>query len=123
MGKNLSIVTISLLLLLASISAGQVFDVKSYGGQPNADITQALTKAWKAACAVAGSKVVISAGTYKLGVVTLLGPCKGAIEFHLQGTLQAPSDLSSFNGKDFWVSFQRINGLTVSGGGIFDGKG
>ena len=40
MGKNLSIVTISLLLLLASTSAGQVFDVKSYGGQPNADITQ-----------------------------------------------------------------------------------
>ncbi|KAM4109557.1 hypothetical protein ACB094_03G127600 [Castanea mollissima] len=123
MGKNLSIVIISLLLLLASTSAGQVFDVKSYGEQPNADITQALTKAWKAACAVAGSKVVISAGTYKLGVVTLLGPCKGAIEFNLQGTLQAPSDLASFNGKDFWVSFERIDSLTVSGGGVFDGKG
>ena len=47
----------------------------------------ALTKAWKAACAVAGSKVVISARLYKLGLVTLLGPCKGAIEFNLQGTL------------------------------------
>ncbi|KAK4598023.1 hypothetical protein RGQ29_015510 [Quercus rubra] len=107
MGKNLSIVTISLLLLLASTSAG----------------TWALTKAWKAACAVAGSKVVISAETYRLGVVTLLGPCKGAIEFHLQGTLQALSDVASFNGKDFWVSFQRIDSLTVSGGGVFDGKG
>ncbi|KAM4109388.1 hypothetical protein ACB094_03G115300 [Castanea mollissima] len=106
MGKNLSIVTISLLLLLASTSAGQVFDVKSYGRQPNANITQALTKAWKAACTIAKSKVVISAGTYKLGVVTLLGPCKGAIEFNLQGTLQAPSDLASFNG-----------------GGVFYGKG
>ena len=82
-----------------------------------------MTKAWKAACAVAGSKVVISAGTYKLGVVTLLGPCKGAIEFNLQGTLQAPSNVASFNGKDFWVSFQRIDSLTVSGGGVFDGKG
>nr|POE53218.1 exopolygalacturonase [Quercus suber] len=123
MGENLSIVTISLLLLLASTSAVQVFDVKSYGGQPNADITQALTKAWTAACAVAGSKVVISAGTYKLGVVTLLGPCKGAIEFNLQGTLKAPSDIASFKGKDFWVSFQRIDSLTVSGGGVFDGKG
>uniref|UniRef100_A0A7N2L8L5 Polygalacturonase n=1 Tax=Quercus lobata TaxID=97700 RepID=A0A7N2L8L5_QUELO len=119
MGKNLSIVTISLLLLLASTSAGQVFNVKSYGGQPNADITQALTKAWKAACAVAGSKVVILAGTYKLGAVSLLGPCKGAIEFQLQGTLQAPSNV----GTDFWVSFKRIDSLTVSGGGVFDGKG
>ena len=82
-----------------------------------------MTKAWKAACAVAGSKVVVSAGVYKLGLVTLLGPCKGAIEFNLQGTLQAPSDVASFNGKDGWVVFERIDGLTVSGGGVFDGKG
>ena len=80
-------------------------------------------KAWKSACTVAGSKVVISVGTYKLGSVTLLGPCKGAIEFNLQGTLHAPSDVASFNGKDFWVSFQRIDSLIVSGGGVFDGKG
>ena len=60
-----------------------------------------MTKAWKAACAVAGSEVVISTGTYKLGVVTLLGPFKGAIEFNLQGTLQALSNIASFNGKDF----------------------
>ncbi|KAK7847517.1 exopolygalacturonase [Quercus suber] len=97
MGKNLSITTISLLL--------------------------ALTNAWKAACAVAGSKVVISEGAYKLGLVTLLGPCKGAIEFNLQGTLQAPLDVAAFNGKDGWVIFERIDGLTVSGGGVFDGKG
>ncbi|KAK7833423.1 exopolygalacturonase, partial [Quercus suber] len=98
-GKNLSIATISLLLVLASTKAQQVFD--------------ALTKAWKAACAVAGSKVVISTGGYKLG----------AIEFNLRGTLQAPSDVASFNGKDGWVVFEHIDGLTVSGGGVFDGKG
>ena len=39
MGKNLSIATISLLLVLACTNAQQVFDVKSYGAQPNADIT------------------------------------------------------------------------------------
>ncbi|KAK9993117.1 hypothetical protein SO802_022820 [Lithocarpus litseifolius] len=105
MGKNLSIATISLLLVLASTNAQQVFDVKSYGVQPNADITWALTKAWKAACAVTGS------------------PCKGAIEFNLQGTPQTPSEVASFNGKDGWVIFERIDGLTVSGGGVFDGKG
>ena len=58
-----------------------------------------MTKAWKAACAVAGSKVVFSVGAYKLGLVTLLGPCKGAIEFNLQGTLQAPSNVASFTVK------------------------
>ena len=82
-----------------------------------------MTKAWKAACAVAGSKVVFSVGAYKLGLVTLLGPCKGAIEFNLQGTLQAPSNVASFNGKDGWVVFESIDGFTVSGGGVFDGKG
>ena len=82
-----------------------------------------MTQAWKAACAVAGSKIVISTGTYKLGLVTLLGPCKGAIEFNLQGTLQAPSDIESFKGKDGWVVFERIDSLTVSGGGVFDGQG
>ncbi|KAK4593306.1 hypothetical protein RGQ29_017429 [Quercus rubra] len=112
MGENLSIVTISLLLLLASTNAVQVFDIKSYGGQPNADITLAMTKAWTTACAVARSKVVFSAGTYKIGVVTLLGPCK-----------EAPSDVASFKSKDFWVSFQHIDNLTVLGGGVFDGKG
>ena len=80
-------------------------------------------KAWTTACAVAGSKVVILVGTYKLGLVTLLGPCKGAIESNLQGTLESPSDVASFKGKDFWISFQRINSLTVSGSGVFDGKG
>ena len=82
-----------------------------------------MIKAWKAACAVAGSKVVISTGAYKLGLVTLKGPCKGAIEFNLQGTQQAPSDVASFKGKDGWVIFESIDGLTVSGGGVFDGKG
>ncbi|KAL0005035.1 hypothetical protein SO802_012596 [Lithocarpus litseifolius] len=66
---------------------------------------------------------MISAGVYKLGLVTLLGPCKGAIEFNLQGTLQAPLDVAFVNGKDSWVVFERINGLTMSGGGVFDGKG
>ena len=82
-----------------------------------------MTQAWKAACAVAGSKVVISTGAYELGSVTLLGPCKGAIEFNLQGTLQSPSDVESFKGKDGWVIFEKIDSLTVSGGGVFDGKG
>ncbi|GMY24999.1 exopolygalacturonase [Fagus crenata] len=81
MGKNLSIATICLLVLLASIVHANVFDVKTYGAQPNADITQALSNAWKDACAAIGSsKVVVPVGTYKLGLVSLKGPCKGPIE-------------------------------------------
>nr|XP_023876782.1 exopolygalacturonase-like [Quercus suber] len=56
-------------------------------------------------------------------VWTLVPRPEGAIEFNLRGTLQAPSDVASFNGKDGWVVFEHIDGLTVSGGGVFDGKG
>jgi hypothetical protein len=40
MSKNLSIATICLLVLLASTVHANVFDVKTYGAKPNADITQ-----------------------------------------------------------------------------------
>uniref|UniRef100_A0A2N9HRZ1 Pectate lyase superfamily protein domain-containing protein n=1 Tax=Fagus sylvatica TaxID=28930 RepID=A0A2N9HRZ1_FAGSY len=101
-----------------------VFDVKTYGAQPNADITQALSNAWKDACAAIGSsKVVVPAGTYKLGLVSLKGPCKGPIEVQVEGTLQAPVDPGYFKGSDGWVVFERIDQFTLSGSGSFDGQG
>uniref|UniRef100_A0A2N9HIC3 Exopolygalacturonase-like n=1 Tax=Fagus sylvatica TaxID=28930 RepID=A0A2N9HIC3_FAGSY len=124
MGKNLSIATICLLVLLASTVHANVFDVKTYGAQPNADITQALSNAWKDACAAIGSsKVVVPAGTYKLGLVSLKGPCKGPIEVQVEGTLQAPVDPGYFKGSDGWVVFERIDQFTLSGSGSFDGQG
>merc|ERR1712183_208467 len=123
MGKNLSIATICLLVLLASTVHANVFDVKTYGAKPNADITQALSNAWKDACAAIGSsKVVVPAGTYKLGLVSLKGPCKGPIEVQVEGTLQAPVDPGYFKGSDGWVVFERIDQFTLSGSGSFDGK-
>lgn len=41
----------------------------------------------------------------------------------LQGTLRAAVDPSGFKDGDGWVSFQRIDGLTLEGGGTFDGQG
>uniref|UniRef100_A0A2N9GQV4 Uncharacterized protein n=1 Tax=Fagus sylvatica TaxID=28930 RepID=A0A2N9GQV4_FAGSY len=124
MSKNLSIATICLLVLLASTVHANVFDVKTYGAKPNADITQALSNAWKDACAAIGSsKVVVPAGTYKLGLVSLKGPCKGPIEVQVEGTLQAPVDPGYFKGSDGWVVFERIDQFTLSGSGSFDGQG
>jgi hypothetical protein len=55
-----------------------------------------LSNAWKDACAAIGSsKVVVPVGTYKLGLVSLKGPCKGPIEVQVEGTLQAPVDLAT----------------------------
>lgn len=82
-----------------------------------------MTKAWQAACQAAGkSKVLIPKGTYRLGAVQFNGPCKGEIELQVQGTLQAPGDRGNFKTAS-WVTFSHIDGLTVSGGGTFDGQG
>ncbi|EXC34923.1 hypothetical protein L484_020040 [Morus notabilis] len=115
---------LSLLLALASARKPLVFDVTTYGAQLNMDITQALSNAWKDACAspIRG-KVLIPRGTYKLSRATLEGPCKVPIKVQLQGTLRAPTDPSGFNEGDGWVTFRNVDGLTLAGGGTFDGQG
>ncbi|ONI18235.1 hypothetical protein PRUPE_3G203900 [Prunus persica] len=115
-------------LLLASTAKAQsaALDVTSekYGGKPDSDITQALEKAWTDACAsTAPSKIVVPKGTFKFVGTTFKGPCKAAIEFQLQGTLQAPVDGSQLPKDDTWIGFDNVDGLTLSGGGTFDGQG
>lgn len=116
------------LLLLLSFSStinAQVFPIGNYGakGDGTSDISQALLSAWKEACASnTSAKVLIPGGTFALSEVVLEGPCKAPVQFQLQGTLRAPADPSRFK-TDGWVTFQNIDGLTLSGGGTFDGQG
>ncbi|KAM6572100.1 hypothetical protein CsatA_016180 [Cannabis sativa] len=84
----------------------------------------ALSNAWKQACASpTQSELRIPKGTFKLKRATLNGPCKAPIKINLQGTLQAPSDPAGFKDGDGWVTFERIDKLTLMGGGSFDGQG
>ncbi|KAF9661482.1 hypothetical protein SADUNF_Sadunf19G0073400 [Salix dunnii] len=119
-----AIISFSLLLWLASTAKAQsngVFDVTKYGGKE--DITEALTNAWKDACASTNpSKVLIPSGTYSLRQVTLAGPCKAAIELQVDGILKAPVDPDQFSG-GHWVDFSHVDQLTLSGSGTFDGQG
>ncbi|TXG55485.1 hypothetical protein EZV62_020741 [Acer yangbiense] len=120
MGK-LNIAAVFLMLMFVSISEALVVDISKHGARQNADIAQALTKAFKEACAsTTKSKVVIPKGTYKLSAVKLLGPCKAPIEIQVQATLIASTEKIT---EPCWVSFNHVDNLTVSGGGVFDGKG
>jgi len=112
------------LLAIVVTAQSRVFDVTKLGAKPNSDVTSVLAKAWKDACAEpSASKIVIPKGTYKLNRAMFLGPCKAPIEIQLQGTLKAPSSASGFKDGDGWVTFERVDRLTVYGGGVFDGNG
>ncbi|OWM77542.1 exopolygalacturonase-like [Punica granatum] len=115
-----------LLLSISSVGNAQlIFDIMKYGATADgvSSIDQALLSAWKDACASATpSKIVIPPGTYPLGEITLQGPCKAPLEVQLQGTLKAPADSAQFK-QDGWVTFQYLDGFTLSGGGVFDGQG
>ncbi|XP_043808314.1 polygalacturonase-like [Manihot esculenta] len=125
MGSKVHVCAAYLVLLFAFTSGAQpnTFDVTRYGAKEGSDITKALLSAWKGACGAAGSgKVVIPKGKYSLGVVDLLGPCKGAMHLQVEGTLVAPAKASQHR-KNSWVTLRYLDRLTVSGGGAFDGQG
>lgn len=125
MGLKMNTIQIVLFMLVASnLSNAQVFDVTKNGANAKVDITQALLRTWKQACASKSrSQVLIPKGTFKVSQATFQGPCKAPIEFNLQGTLLAPAVDGNFKGGDSWISFEHIDSLTVTGGGTFNGQG
>lgn len=76
------------------------------------------------ACASPGRPVVVvPKGDYLIYPLVLRGPCKGYMEMHVAGVLRAPADLDAFRGCHEWINFANIDGLLVTGGGTFDGRG
>ncbi|KAL5784374.1 hypothetical protein ACOSQ2_006766 [Xanthoceras sorbifolium] len=103
----------------------KVFDVTRYGAIANGrtDNTKAFERAWSDACKWNGkSRVLVPRGTFLVGSITFLGPCKYSIAFTLKGILKAPSNPSVMT-SDQWISFRYVNQLAVNGGGSFDGQG
>ncbi|KAK9742643.1 hypothetical protein RND81_03G187900 [Saponaria officinalis] len=111
----------------AGPDGGIVFDITKYGAKPDGDATQGLVDAWKEACASpTSSKVLVPAGTYRLGPVIIEGPCKAPTTIEILGNFKAPADPKDFKTADTWVKIERIDGLTITapeGGGVFDGQG
>jgi polygalacturonase len=105
------------------------FSLDSYGarGDGRHDDTQALEKAWKAACASPRPAVVLvpNGRRYLLKLVTLRVPCKSSVTLTVKGTLVASPDRADWSDKDrrHWIVFRRVNKLTVNGGGTIDGNG
>ncbi|KAJ6940924.1 exopolygalacturonase [Populus alba x Populus x berolinensis] len=68
--------------------------------------------------------MVIPGGTFLTSPVVFQGPCKSTepIVFEVQGNVKATTDLSDYSSEQ-WILFEIIDGLTLNGGGTFDGQG
>uniref|UniRef100_A0A453M6G2 Polygalacturonase n=1 Tax=Aegilops tauschii subsp. strangulata TaxID=200361 RepID=A0A453M6G2_AEGTS len=114
---------------LKSSTQKNVFVLDNYGarGDGKHDDTQALARAWNAACSSSRPAVLLvpKGKTYLLKAITLSGPCRSSIVFKVKGTLIAPPSMSAWTDNDRrrWIFLQRITGLTVNGGGTINGNG
>jgi len=106
-----------------------VFALDRYGarGDGRHDDTQALARAWKAACASPRPAVVLVPGgrRYLLKLVTLHGPCRSSVTLTVKGTLVASPNRADWSDRDrrLWIVFRSVHKLIVNGGGTIDGNG
>ncbi|XP_065874665.1 probable polygalacturonase At3g15720 [Euphorbia lathyris] len=124
----------TVLLLLCAVAFREVgagvIDVINFGavGDGITDDSQALMKAWSAACGLTGDVVLVlpSAKTFLLKPLRFNGPCKSSnIRFLVDGNIVAPNKISDWTTPYMgsWIVFISVNGLTVAGNGQIDGQG
>ncbi|PPD80589.1 hypothetical protein GOBAR_DD22499 [Gossypium barbadense] len=86
----------------------------------------AFLSAWNKACQATGEvDIMIPKGTYLVGPLKFAGPCENVskIIVHMKGYLKATTNLFKYGDGAGWVEFRWIEGLTLTGGGTFDGQG
>ncbi|XP_027166793.1 polygalacturonase-like [Coffea eugenioides] len=128
MEKPISLFTVTLLFLLfnQSLAIPGTYNILELGAKPDGktDSSKSLLSAWAAACgSTKPATIFVPKGRYFVKQAQFLGPCKNrAISFRIDGTLVAPSDYKAIGNADFWLQFQRVDGVSIRGG-ILDGQG
>ncbi|KAK4769509.1 hypothetical protein SAY86_027659 [Trapa natans] len=84
--------------------------------------SHALEDAFSNACNVVGGRnqILVPEGTFMVTSAVFDGPCKGLIEFRVDGVIKASAGIVD---DDKWVAFRYIDGLVITGEGTFDGFG
>lgn len=126
---NPLLTTLSVLLFLYCNHpiAATAINVVTLGADPlgQSDSTKAFLTAWDSACkSTAPASIKVPSGRFLLGTpLNFNGPCmNNAIAFRIEGTLIAPSDYKAMASLPSWVSFQHVDGVSISGG-VLDGQG
>ncbi|GMQ08862.1 hypothetical protein CsSME_00052416 [Camellia sinensis var. sinensis] len=104
-----------------------VVDVTKFSAKPDGESNSAMAfiQACNAACksSTGPSNLVIPPGRFMVGKTIFKGPySSNPVTVEIQETILANSNMSEFGGRACLL-FQDVDGLTVLGGGIFDGQG
>ncbi|KAK7313149.1 hypothetical protein VNO77_37607 [Canavalia gladiata] len=120
------IVTLGFVLLSFSHGAQiSAHNVVKFGAKPNGinDSTESFIKAWEAACSsLKPATIYVPKGRYLLKNTNFQGPCKSKVTLLIAGTLVAPQDYHALGNSGFWILFNHVENLVVSGGKL-DAKG
>ncbi|KAL6132828.1 hypothetical protein ACLB2K_065067 [Fragaria x ananassa] len=106
-----------------------VFNVRTFGAVGNGvtDDTEAFKMAWDSACQTEDSEVLVpKSHSYMLQSTIFTGPCKCGLKLQIDGTLVPPDGPDSWPkniSKRQWLVFYRINGMSMQGDGVIDGRG
>uniref|UniRef100_A0A0E0L582 Polygalacturonase n=1 Tax=Oryza punctata TaxID=4537 RepID=A0A0E0L582_ORYPU len=124
------VAAVLLLLLPEAAETRTLLSLDDFGavGDGIANDTQAMVDAWSAACATDDHTFlhVPAAKSYLIWPVTLAGPCREEIKLFISGNIVAPESPDEWlEGDDGgkWLHFLGVSDLTLSGGGVIDGRG
>ncbi|RZC91401.1 hypothetical protein C5167_027465 [Papaver somniferum] len=111
---------------------GPTFNVLKFGavGDGVHNDTQAFLKAWNATCTASTGRprmIVPKGKKFLVGPINFLGPCMTKIIIvQISGIIVGPLTLKEWGWPSLikkWIVFKKVDGLTVQGRGIIDGRG
>ncbi|KAK4403277.1 Polygalacturonase [Sesamum angolense] len=125
--KMMLILIFTFFYYTSSFASNPSYNVKSFGAisDGESDSTKAFLSAWFAACATTQpAAIYVPPGRYLLRNAFFNGKtCKNkAITIRIDGTLVAPSDYNTIGKSGTWLKFQKVTGVSISGGTL-DGQG
>lgn len=101
------------------------YNVVKFGAKADgkSDSTEEFIMAWKSACgSLIPATIYVPKGRYLLRGSNFRGPCKSNVTFLNGGTLVAPEDYRAIGNSGYWILFNHVENLVVSGGNL-DAKG
>ncbi|KAK1379427.1 polygalacturonase-like [Heracleum sosnowskyi] len=122
------VLTLCIVFLVNSSSAARVsINVQRLGARADGktDVSKILLRAWNSACASRNpAQVYLPKGRYLIRspIVFSGRNCRRSMAMRIDGTIVASTNYNLLANSENWIKFERVNGLTITGGTI-DAKG